>query len=147
MNLLREVNGKYFSISSSNKNSSIPNSGLAMASYPETLDNSSVPYLEKNYELLSGKYPKGEDDLVLVVDSKNRIDFRALEKLGFNADKGKNIAFKDIVGTEFKLIDNDDYYIKTDKGTFIPGADFTKMYSSKNSIALKITGIVRWSYW
>jgi putative ABC transport system permease protein len=143
MNLLREANGKYFPISSSNKNNSITNSGLAMSSYPETLDNSSVSYLEKNYELLSGKYPKGENDLVLMVDSQNRIDFRALEKLGFDSDKGKSIAFKDIVGTEFKLIDNDEYYVKTDKGTFIPGTDFTKMYSSKNSITLRITGIIR----
>lgn len=143
MNLLREVNGKYFPISSSYKNNSNPNSGLAMSSYPETLDNSSVSYLEKTYELLSGKYPEGETDLVLAVDSQNRIDFRALEKLGFDSDKGKSIAFNDIVGTEFKLIDNDDYYVKTDKGTFVPGTDFTKMYSSKNSITLRITGIIR----
>ncbi|HOV27969.1 MAG TPA: FtsX-like permease family protein [Pseudobacteroides sp.] len=55
----------------------------------------------------------------------------------------ESIDFKDIVGTELKLIDNDDYYTKTDMGTFVPGNDYDAMYNSKNSITLQISGIVR----
>jgi len=118
-------------------------SGRGLSSYPEPLDDSSVSYLEKNYDLLSGKYPKDETDLVLVIDNKNRIDYSVLKNLGFNTDNVESIDSKDIVGTELKLIDNDDYYTKTDRGTFVPGNNYDTMYNSKNSITLKISGIVR----
>ena len=46
----------------------------------------------------------------------------------------ESLEFKDIVGTELKLIDNDDYYVKTDRGTFIPGTDYSKMYNLQEKI-------------
>ncbi len=152
MNLLRQTNGKASPVSLAiGMNSDINDtqsmasgfSGKGLSSYPEPLGDSSLSYLEKNYDLLSGKYPIDETDLVLVIDNKNRIDYSVLKNLGFNTDNIESIDFKDIVGTEFKLIDNDDYYIKTDKGTFIPGNNYNAMYNSKNSITLKISGIVR----
>jgi len=152
MNLLRQVNGKISPVSLAiGMNTDINNTqsmasgftGKGLSSYPVPLDDSSVPYLEKNYELLSGRYPKDETDLVLVIDNKNRVDYTVLKNLGFNTDNVESIDFKDIVGTELKLIDNDDYYTKTDMGTFVPGNDYDAMYNSKNSITLQISGIVR----
>lgn len=152
MNLLRQINGKISPVSLAiGMNTDINNTqsmasgftGKGLSSYPVPLDDSSVPYLEKNYELLSGRYPKDETDLVLVIDNKNRVDYTVLKNLGFNTDNVESIDFKDIVGTELKLIDNDDYYTKTDMGTFVPGNDYDAMYNSKNSITLQISGIVR----
>lgn len=118
-------------------------SGVGLSSYPEPLDDSSVSYLEKNYDLLSGEYPQDETGLVLVIDNQNRIDYNVLKNLGFDTDDVESIDFDDIVGTEFKLITNDDFYTKTQMGNFLPGTNYDEMYNSKNSISLKIAGIVR----
>ncbi|WP_315114081.1 ATP-binding cassette domain-containing protein [Clostridium intestinale] len=117
--------------------------GVGLSSYPEPLDNSSVSYLEKNYDLLSGEYPQDETGLVLVIDNQNRIDQAVLKNLGFDTDDIDSIDFDEIVGTEFKLITNDDFYTKTQMGNFLPGTNYDEMYNSKNSITLKISGIVR----
>ena len=118
-------------------------SGAGLASYPETLDGSAESYLEKNYDLLSGSYPSDETNLVLVVDNQNRVDYNVLKKIGYQTDNVDSLDFDKIVGTQLKLIDNDDYYTKTNMGNFIPGNDYDAMYDSNNSITLTISGIVR----
>ncbi|MDS0525232.1 ATP-binding cassette domain-containing protein [Clostridium sp. SHJSY1] len=152
MNILRDKNGSIspVSLSSGINVTNNPNrpmestmNGSGLSTYPEPLTPSSVIYLEKNYDLLYGEYPKDETNLVLVVDSQNRINYSTLKNLGFDTDNVENISFKDIVGTEFKLITNNDFYIKTQMGTFLPGTDYSSMYNSKNSVPLKISGVVR----
>lgn len=118
-------------------------SGVGLSSYPEPLDSASTPYLEENYDLLSGEYPTEMTDLVVVVDNMNRLDRKVLEKLGFEVDAEDGIPFDEIVGTELKLIDNDDYYVKTAMGNFVPGTDYAAMYDSENSTPLRISGVVR----
>jgi len=157
MNLLRRVNDSIrpvtiaIGFSMDNDNAEIHTRasnmssmrGAGLSSYPEPLDPSSESYLEMNYDLLAGEYPKSETDLVLVIDSQNRVHYSILQKLGFETDGIKSIPFDEIVGTELRLIHNDDYYIKTELGTFLPGNDYEAMYNSKNSIPLRISGIVR----
>lgn len=128
--------------SMSNMNS-MQNSRLS--SYPVQLDKEEAAYLEKNYSLLAGSYPKSENDLVLVVDTKNRIDIDTLKSLGFKTDNIESIKFSDIIGTEFKLVDNNDYYVETEMGIFLPNTDYNNMYDSGNNITLKISGVVRQS--
>jgi len=118
-------------------------SGVGLSSYPESLDGASTPYLEENYDLLSGEYPAEMTDLVLVLDNMNRVDREVLLKLGFDVGSTDEIPFEEIVGTELKLIDNDDYYVKSPMGNFVPGTDYEAMYDSENSTTLRISGIVR----
>ena len=118
-------------------------SGVGLSSYPEPLDSASTPYLESNYDLLSGEYPTEMTDLVLVVDNMNRIDRAVFEKLGFDVEATDEIPFAELVGLELKLLDNDDYYAKTPMGNFVPGTDYAGMYDSENSTALRISGVVR----
>lgn len=158
MNLLRRINGTTSPVSmaiginmgNGNDNRDMQAmsgmtsmSGAGLASYPETLDGSSESYLEKNYDLLAGEYPQDETGLVLVVDAQNRVDYSVLQKLGFQTDEVKSMDFNEIVGTELKLITNDEYYVKTPMGNFLPGTDYDAMYDSENSITLTISGIVR----
>jgi len=82
-------------------------------------------------------------DLVLVLDNMNRVDREVLLKLGFDVGSTDEIPFEEIVGTELKLIDNDDYYVKSPMGNFVPGTDYEAMYDSENSTTLRISGIVR----
>ena len=117
--------------------------GIGLSSYPERLREGDEPYLSQNYDLLAGSYPESATDMVLVIDAKNRIDFNTLKNLGFKTSDIASVKFSDIVGTTFKIISNDDYYMQTKYGSYLPGQDYEAMYASKKSIAVRIAGIVR----
>lgn len=116
---------------------------IGLTSYPETLDQNSQTYLEKNYDILAGTYPHSETDLAIVVDAYNRINNSVLTNLGFASENSTSIEFKDIVGTELKLIHNDDYYTQTTLGNYIPRTDYDAMYDAPASIVLTISAIIR----
>ena len=155
MNLLRDVNGTITPVSFSNMMSmggGVGSGGLAnmtsmdgagMSSYPKQLKEGDDSYLVKNYELLSGAYPQSATDLVLVIDSRNRINLNTLKALGYDVEDIKSIKFSDIVGTEFKIITNNNYYAKTDFGSYLPSQDYAAMYASKDNITVKVVGAVR----
>ncbi|MEG1015516.1 MAG: ATP-binding cassette domain-containing protein [Bacilli bacterium] len=119
--------------------SSMKNIGLI--TFPTTTSDKYPSYLEKNYELLEGTYPKEVTDLILVVDTKNRLDKETYAKLGFDETK-EDINFKEIIGKEYKLIYNNEFYSKTPFNTFMPNTNYENMYNSKN-LSLKIVGVVR----
>lgn len=159
MNLLRKVDGEAVPISVASARESLVSgtntdtsastmasagmSSMGISSYPEMLDGDDAGYLETYYDLLAGEYPSDEKGVVLVVDYKNRIPNTTLKNLGFDVEDVESIKFSDIVGIEMKLIPNDDYYQKTDFGTFMPATDYEKMYESADAITIKISGIVR----
>lgn len=154
MNLMREIDGKAVPItfkpndtaqSSGSSSSSGGMSSSGLQSYPENLNQKDKPYIQENYELIAGDYPKNETDLTLVVDTRNRIDSNILKAMGFETEDIKSIKFSDIVGTEFKIVPNNVYYQKLPTGNYIPGTDFDKMYNDESCITVKITGIVRQS--
>lgn len=111
-----------------------------LVSYPKTLNADSPSYLEENYDLLSGSYPSDKTDLVLVVDSRNRVDEKKLNALGFDSD---NIDFHSIVGKSYKIASNDDYYTTTPVDTYMPATDYEEIYDSENNIQVTIKGIIR----
>lgn len=150
MNLIREVDGKYVPVSfssgissgtSSTNLTSMSSAGLS--SYPMNLDENSQSFLEKNYNLLAGSYPEKDTDLVLLVDNQNRLDQTILENLGFDVKDVEKLSFDEIIGTKMRLISNDQYYTKTEYGTFVPGTDYNAMYNADDSLPLTITGIIR----
>ena len=148
MNLVREVNGQIIPTSFLNpmmsgemKVTSMSSAGLS--SYPTTLDKNEPTFLEKNYDVLEGEYPKSVTDVVLVVDEKNRLDISIMKALGYNVEDGDTIKFADIVGTTFEVVDNDVYYNTTEYGSFIPSTDYESMYGNETNITLTITGVVR----
>ncbi len=159
MNMLRDVNnaikpvmltnimssmGEGMSISSMTNMANLQSmDAIGISSYPKQLKDGDESYLSKNYELLAGEYPKSATDLVLVIDAKNRIDFNTLKGLGFDTENIESIKFKDILGTEFKIISNDDYYVKTEMGSYLPGQDYAAMYASDKSITVRIVGVIR----
>ena len=115
-------------------------SDIKFAAYPKTLGDSNETYLEKNYDLLSGNYPSEKTDLVLVVDSKNRLDEGAFKALGFEPG---TVSFDDLVGLEIKEILNNDYYVKSNMGIYTMNTNYDELYKSENNMNLKITGIIR----
>ena len=152
MNMLRNIDGEITPVSLQTPGSSQSGmmgnmsngmSSMGLSSYPKQLGAGENDYLSKNYDLLAGDYPKSATDLVLVIDSKNRIDYNILKNLGFDTEKKESIDFSAIVGTELKIIANNDYYVKTPMGSFLPNTDYQAMYQAENNITVKISGIVR----
>ena len=111
---------------------------INFTSLPQDLDDDS--YLKDNYDLLSGSYPSSVYDVVLMVDSKNRIDKNLLDALFVDSSK-KEINFNEIVGKELKVISNDNYYSKINENVFAKKEPSKEMYDK--GITLKIVGIVR----
>ncbi|WP_086443740.1 ATP-binding cassette domain-containing protein [Candidatus Enterococcus lemimoniae] len=116
--------------------------GVGLSSYPAAFKDEKETYLEKNYDVLAGSYPKSNTDMVLVVDSKNRIDENTMKNLGFSIDNVETINFNDIVGTELKLIGNNQYFEKTNMGNFIPKNNYAEMYDNAE-MSLTISAVVR----
>ena len=146
MNMVRKIDGKaqpvkLNAVSGSSQGGMM--SGMSLSSYPKELKEGAESYLVKNYDLLAGEYPASATDLVLVVDTKNRLDFNILKGLGFDTDGKKTIRFEDIVGTELKIVPNDAYYVKTEFGSYLPGTDYEAMYGAEGAITVRITGVVR----
>ncbi len=152
MDYLRKIDDKYLSaisyyrmtdinliISDGNEYKVINNSSINLSTLPEDVGDKS--FLQDNYDLLAGSYPTDETDLVLMVNDKNKIDKNLMDVLFIDEEKDE-IDFKEVVGKEFKLINNDDYYFKVNDDLFIKNKPSKKLYEKSNTI-LKISGIVR----
>jgi putative ABC transport system permease protein len=82
------------------------NAGLS--AYPKTLGNG-LNYLERNYELLHGRFPNEPTDLVMVIGRNGRLTVHVLEQLGFDTER-ESISFDEILDTKFRMIHNNDFY-------------------------------------
>ena len=149
---LKKINNKYLSaisyyritdinlITSNGKEyKTVNKSFINLSELPQ--DKNDKSFLKDNYDLLSGSYPKKETDVVLIVDTKNKIDKSLMDVL-FIDEKKEKVDFKEVVGKEFKLISNNDYYFKVNDNLFIRNKPSQELYE-KSGITLKITGIVR----
>jgi putative ABC transport system permease protein len=150
-NLLRDENGQYKPVKFSNSNPD--RSGVDASAMMTTLGvgGSVYPvdrygkqsYLESNYKVLSGSYPKSATDIVLIVNRDNTININSLKNLGFTVKENQKYNYNDLVGQTVKVVANDDYYQKLPTGNFLPKKDYNDMATAKNTKTLKITGVLR----
>lgn len=147
INILGKVNGiaTVIPTSVSLSTTSVTDMVSYFTALPAKVDNDKAGIVEKNYDILKGKLPETKEELVLIVDSSNRVDKNLIKFLGLN-ENSKEISFDDIIGREFKLILNDEFY-KEMGPIFTVNVDhqygFNKLYESKNALTLKIVGIIR----
>ena len=112
------------------------------------------------YDVLAGRYPQNEFELVLIVDSNNRIKTDTLKALGYSVTatssaQGDAVEYKDIdfskfIGNssgegakEFRLVLNDEYYTKNgDYFTELAKSNYESVYNSDGD-RLKIVGVLR----
>ncbi len=112
------------------------------------------------YDVLAGRYPQNEFELVLIVDSNNRIKTDTLKALGYSVTavssaQGEAVEYKDIDFTkfignssgegakEFKLVLNDEYY--TNNGNYfteLAKSSYESVFNSDGD-RLKIVGVLR----
>lgn len=133
LNVIGNVNGTYMQV---------PTNMGVFVSIPRKLDESSTNgVIEDNYDILAGRIPENKNEIILVVDSKNRISTDILSYFNLDASEEK-IKFDDILNKELKLVLNNDYYKQV--GDFYTlNTDYEELYNSENSETLKIVGIGR----
>ncbi|MFA7111361.1 MAG: FtsX-like permease family protein, partial [Bacilli bacterium] len=127
-------------------------------------------YITESYDLIAGTYPKESNELVLVVDSYNRINFSILRALGFynsndvqedaldstSESHVKPITFESLLNKKYKIFKNDDFYKLDDSKEVLDGDghlrnihnyvqnDIDELYNNSSyGTELKITGILR----
>ena len=110
-----------------------------MSPIPATMDGKESLVMKDNFEVIAGELSTNKEDLILLVDSKNRISETTLKALGYDSEK---IEFKDILNKEFKLVLNDNYYKKTGE-IYTFETNLEKLYENKNAVTLKIKAIIR----
>lgn len=139
----RTVNMNWL-VMNGDKATTLDKSNITVAPYPSKQGSTSGSYLEQYYDLLEGSFPTEKTDLVLIVDEYNRLTDAAVDALGLDY-KAESINLSDLVGTQLKLIMNNDYY-KKNGGQFVvngTAADLTGLYNSPNAVTLNIVGVVR----
>ncbi|HPQ45967.1 MAG TPA: ATP-binding cassette domain-containing protein [Clostridia bacterium] len=99
-------------------------------------------FIESQYDLLGegSRYPEEYNEVVLIVDKKNRVSTNFLEEFGIS--NGAEFGFEDFLGREFIVVDNDDYYVSNGE-LFAAGNNFTEMAESERSMTIRIVGIMR----
>ena len=91
-----------------------------------------VKSLEQNFE-----YPKG-DEVVLFTAKNNEIDKNVLKALGYS--ENAKVKYEDILGKEFSIVDNNNYYTKVEN-RFVPDTVDEKMYNAGTKV--KIVAIAK----
>ena len=114
-----------------------------LRSFPEPIGEENESYLARNYTLLAGNHPESYTDLVIIVDEYNRMNLSVLTSLGFDITDLETITFDEIVGTEVRLIPNNDFYEETEFGNFAPNMDLAYLYELDSASTLTVSGIFR----
>jgi putative ABC transport system permease protein len=95
--------------------------------------------LEKDYQVLAGRVPENEFELLLRVDEFNRFDSRVSIELGLGDEP---IPIEDLIGTELRLVPNSIFYEKNeDNGFYRRTSDLEAAYDQAWTIT--IVGVVQ----
>lgn len=132
LNIIGNVNGNYRPIITQ----------TFFTSIPKKLDETSTSgVIEDNYDILAGSIPSNKNELILVVDSKNRVSTEVLNYFNLDIEQEK-IDFEKIIGQELKLILNNDYY-RSLGDYYTLNTNYEELYNSESAVTLKIVGIAR----
>ncbi len=106
--------------------------------------NPDLDYLEDEYDLLAGEgFPNEKEEIALVIDKNNCIDITVLSALGIDYDGKESFRFEDLLGKEYKVVENNDYYQKVNDIYVSSSSSKNEQLYQQSKIALKITAILR----
>lgn len=112
------------------------NNSLSIKCIPKTTSNSN--FIGIYYDVLKGRLPNSKNEIVLEVDSYNKVDSNLLELLGL--DFSSNVSFEDIMNSNINIVFNDDLYIRNND-YWSKSTNLEKLYDK--SYSLKVVGIIR----
>lgn len=123
-------------------------------SWHEILDN--PEYIGSQYDILASNnagdgIPTKIGDVALVVDTYNRLSTDVLDALGIGYDENlSEIAYADLLGKEFKVILNDDFYLEDSTNPamtlyrpLFTAAQKEKAYNLASAITVKVVSVIR----
>lgn len=148
--IMSSAGGKYtFLQTQSNSMSSMI--GTSGTTFQQLLNNSD--YVKSQYDVLSGKYPTGADELALIIGDDNSINASTLSEIGLElpdgfADERYNAKFEDFLGQELKLVHNNEWFTRDDDGIYrsfgsTKTSDLKALYDNPNNSTLKVVGVMR----
>ena len=94
------------------------------------------------YDVLKGKIPTEKDEIALVVDSYNCISATILYYMGMDYKKD-SITYDELLNSEFKLITNDELYVKIEDRYYKKGPAYYEELYNNSKVTLKVVGILR----
>lgn len=108
--------------------------------WKETIDNNE--FIQTQYDVLQGHLPQNKNEIIIILDKYNRIDDITLMVLDLYSplDEIESFSFEDLIGLEFKIIKNDDYFSSNGTNFGIKTIDQT-IYDESQTIT--ISGIIR----
>lgn len=112
---------------------------------------SNKDYVLEHYDLLKGSYPENDNDVILVLDSYNRISTTILSVLGYkNLESGVTLDFDEILKERntINVLSNDQYFYEGNYGLYdkISAKDdpaTLQQYYENPFFQLNIVGIMR----
>lgn len=141
--------------------SSMMSSYSNMNVWTEMLDNKEL--INSQYDVLAGHMPNSYDEVVLIVDEDNQISDYTLYSLGLRdidelkdkmnkikngeqveEDENQVFSYDDLLGLEFRLLLNTDYYEK-ENGMWVDKSDDEEYLKEKikDAETIKIVGIIK----
>ena len=111
--------------------------------FTEVIDD--IDFLETQYDVLKGSFPKKYNEFCLVVDKYNSISSSILNTIGLDNQK-ERYSFDEIIGQEYKLIENNDYYYYDDARGYYrtkSSSSYREELYNNAQTTIKIVGIIR----
>ena len=132
LNLIQKVDNKYINLNDLN---------ITYASMPYTnFDNYKEGQIFSNYyDLLEGHFPREKNEVMIEVDTANRVNKDLLKAFGVTDE---NVSFDKLIGKTIKLVKNDDYYSDFN-GLYVHNELNDNLYNNPNNLELKLVGIMR----
>ena len=112
------------------------NPTLNIKCIPKTSNNNN--FIDIYYDILKGRLPNSKNEIVLEVDSYNKVDSNLLELLGI--DFSSNVNFDEIINSNINIVFNDDLYVRNNS-YWSKSINLDKLYDK--SYPLKVVGIIR----
>ena len=83
-----------------------------------------LTFLKDTYDCIAGKYATEPNEVLLVVDTYNRMSAYDLNSIGFYVDTTKysktSISFNDILGKKYHIVGNNDFYYNDSTDPDVP---------------------------
>ena len=139
LNLIQKMDDKYYNVEEEQTALGIPK--LSMMPFPfKSFNNTETSEVITNYyDVLKGRLPNDKSEIIIEVDKTNTISNALKKALGLSND---NISFDDIIGSDMKVVYNDDLYNET-MGYYLPKPIDKTLYENQNNLTLKVVGIIR----
>lgn len=128
---LRESENQFFSV----------NQGSRGVDFEATVTN--AEFLSQSYDIIDGRLPENENELLMVVDTKNRLNINFFSALGLSFDV-ESYQFETFYDLDLYTFFPDDYYLENEEtGRFLPSGNYEPLVGDGRAVPLKIVGFAR----